>query len=70
MISVVVLTAKATTLTIKETSGIRQWYNLQTRRLFMTDAERRSVEDFYAHRALVLKRIQQALKEQNAKTRK
>ena len=27
----------------------------------MTDAERRSVEDFYAHRALVLKRIQQAL---------
>ena len=30
----------------------------------MTDAERRSVEDFYAHRALVLKRIQQALKQQ------
>ena len=29
--------------------------------LLMTDAERRSVEDFYAHRALVLKRIQQAL---------
>ena len=28
----------------------------------MTDAEQRSVEDFYAHRALVLKRIQQALK--------
>lgn len=27
----------------------------------MTDAERRSIEDFYAHRALVLKRIQQAL---------
>lgn len=36
----------------------------------MTDAKRRSVEDFYAHRALVLKRIQQALKEQNAKNRK
>ena len=36
----------------------------------MTDTERRSVEDFYAHRASVLKRIQQALKEQNAKTRK
>ena len=29
----------------------------------MTDAERRSVEDFYAHRALVLKRIQQTLEE-------
>lgn len=43
---------------------------LDLQRLFMTDAERRSVEDFYAHRALVLKRIQQALKEQNAKTRK
>ena len=27
----------------------------------MTDAERRSVEDFYAHRAIVLKLIQQAL---------
>ena len=26
----------------------------------MTDAERRSVEDFYAHRALVRKRIQKA----------
>lgn len=36
----------------------------------MTDAERRSVEDFYAHRALVLKRIQQALIEQKAKKRK
>ena len=33
----------------------------------MTDAERRSVEDFYAHRALVLKRIQQALKQQREK---
>ena len=33
----------------------------------MTDAERRSVEDFYAHRALVLKRIQQALKQQKKK---
>ena len=29
----------------------------------MTDAERRSVEDFYAHRALVLKHIQQALED-------
>ena len=29
----------------------------------MTDAEQRSVEDFYAHRALVLKRIQQALED-------
>ena len=27
----------------------------------MTDVERRSIEDFYAHRAIVLKRIQQAL---------
>ena len=36
----------------------------------MTDAERRSVEDFYAHRAIVLKRIQQALKDQHVKTRK
>lgn len=33
----------------------------------MTDAERRSVEDFYAHRALVLKRTQQALKQQKEK---
>ena len=29
----------------------------------MTEQERRNVEDFYAHRALVLKRIQQALKD-------
>ena len=36
----------------------------------MTDAERRSVEDFYAHRALVLKRIQQALENQHDKNRK
>ena len=36
----------------------------------MTDAERRSVEDFYAHRALVLKRIQQALETERAKNRK
>lgn len=36
----------------------------------MTDAERRSVEDFYAHRALMLKRSQQAMKEQNDKSRK
>ena len=27
----------------------------------MTEQERRNVEDFYAHRALVLERIQQAL---------
>lgn len=40
------------------------------RRLPMTDAERRSVEDFYAHRALVLKRIQQALEIERAKNRK
>ena len=33
----------------------------------MTDNERRNVEDFYAHRALVLKRIQQALKQQRVK---
>ena len=33
----------------------------------MTDAEQRSVEDFYAHRALVLKRIQQTLEEDHAK---
>ena len=33
----------------------------------MTDTERRNVEDFYAHRALVLKRIQQALKQQRKK---
>ena len=26
----------------------------------MTEQERRNVEDFYAHRAIVLKRIQQA----------
>lgn len=43
---------------------------LDLRRLSMTDAERRSVEDFYAHRALVLKRIQQALENQRAKNRK
>ena len=36
----------------------------------MTDAERRSVEDFYAHRAIVLKRIQQALEKERAKNRK
>lgn len=36
----------------------------------MTEAERRSVEDFYAHRALVLKHIQQALENQHAKNRK
>ena len=36
----------------------------------MTDTERRSVEDFYTHRALVLKRIQQALENQRAKNRK
>ena len=36
----------------------------------MTDAKRRSVEDFYAHRALMLKRIQQALENQRAKNRK
>lgn len=35
----------------------------------MTDNERRTVEDFYAHRALVLKRIQQALKQQKEKKR-
>ena len=33
----------------------------------MTEQERRNVEDFYAHRAIVLKRIQQALKENHAK---
>lgn len=33
----------------------------------MTDNERRNVEDFYAHRALVLKRIQAALKQQKEK---
>ena len=43
---------------------------LDLMRSVMTDAERRSVEDFYAHRALVLKRIQQALENQRAKTRK
>lgn len=36
----------------------------------MTDAERRSVEDFCAHRAIVLKRIQQALEKERAKNRK
>ena len=36
----------------------------------MTDAEHRSVEDFYAHRALVLKRIQQDLENQRVKNRK
>ena len=36
----------------------------------MTDAERRSVEDFYAHRALVLKRIQKALENERGKNRK
>ena len=36
----------------------------------MSDAERRSVEDFYAHRALVLERIQQALEADRAKNRK
>jgi hypothetical protein len=36
----------------------------------MTDAERRSVEDFYAHRAYVLKLIQQALEIERAKNRK
>lgn len=36
----------------------------------MTDAERRSVEDFYAHRAIVFKRIQQALENEHAKNRK
>ena len=36
----------------------------------MTDNERRNVEDFYAHRALVLKRIQQALEKEHAKNRK
>lgn len=35
----------------------------------MTANERRTVEDFYAHRALVLKRIQQALKQQKEKKR-
>lgn len=44
--------------------------HVDLKELPMTDAERRSVEDFYAHRALVLKRIQQALNEQNAKKRK
>ena len=33
----------------------------------MTDNERRNVEDFYAHRAVVLKRTQQALKQQKEK---
>lgn len=33
----------------------------------MTDNERRNVKDFYAHRAEVLKRIQQALKQQKEK---
>ena len=36
----------------------------------MTEQERRNVKDFYAHRALVLKRIQQALENQRAKNRK
>lgn len=35
----------------------------------MTEQERRNVEDFYAHRALVLKRIQQALEAEHAKKR-
>ena len=37
----------------------------------MTDNERRNVEDFYAHRAGVLKRIQHALAQEkrNAKAR-
>ena len=37
----------------------------------MTDNERRNVEDFYAHRAEVLKRIQHALAQEkrNAKAR-
>ena len=43
---------------------------LDLRRLSLTDAERRSVEDFYAHRAIVLKRIQQTLENQRAKNRK
>ena len=34
---------------------------LDLRRSAMTEQERRNVEDFYAHRAEVLKRIQQAL---------
>ena len=33
----------------------------------MTDNERRNVKDFYTHRAEVLKRIQQALKQQKEK---
>lgn len=33
----------------------------------MSEQERRNVEDFYAHRALVLKRIQQELARQKAK---
>ena len=36
----------------------------------MTEQERRNVEDFYAHRAIVLKRIQQALENEHAKNRK
>ena len=33
----------------------------------MADNDRRNVENFYAHRALVHKRIQQALKQQKEK---
>ena len=44
--------------------------HVDLRELPMTDAERRSVEDFYTHRALVLKRIQQALEIERAKNRK
>lgn len=44
--------------------------HVDLRELPMTDAERQSVEDFYAHRAIVLKRIQQALENEHAKNRK
>ena len=70
MTSVAGYMCKAITLTLKAQNETKLSLSLLNRRLFMTDAKRRSVEDFYAHRALVLKRIQQALKEQNAKNRK
>ena len=44
--------------------------HVDLKELPMTDAERRSVEDFYAHRAIVFKRIQQALENEHAKNRK
>ena len=44
--------------------------HVDLKELPMTNAERRSVEDFYAHRAIVLKRIQQALENERDKNRK